>query len=270
MDIVLIFLAGLAIGSFLNVCIYRIPRKLSIILPSSHCPSCKSPIRPIDNMPVLSFLILRGRCRKCGARIEWRYPVVELVAGLLFLFGYLRFGFSFELFFYYAFSCALVVVTFTDLELRTIPDQITLPFMLVGLVGSLFPGLGSPGLSGSVHGGFYAGLFSSLLGIIVGGGSLTLVAYIYVKATGVEGMGGGDMKLSAMMGAFLGWKAVLAVIFLASLAGSVLGIFLMLVFRMSRRTPIPFGSFLAPAGILILFYWGHLVGWYLNNVRVGY
>jgi len=270
MDFVLIFLAGLAIGSFLNVCIYRIPRKLSVILPSSHCPSCKSPIRPMDNIPVISFLILKGKCRNCGARIEWRYPVVELVAAFLFLFSYLTFGFSFELFFYYAFSCALVVITFIDIEHRIIPDRITLPFMFIGLMGSFFVGLRAPGVAEPVNAGLYSAFLSSVLGIVVGGGSLALGGYIYIRATGVEGMGGGDVKLAAMIGAFLGWKAVLAVIFLGSLAGSALGIFLMLVFHLSRRTPIPFGSFLAPAGIFVLFYWSRLVEWYLTNVRLGH
>jgi leader peptidase (prepilin peptidase)/N-methyltransferase len=270
MDFVLVFLAGLAVGSFLNVCIYRMPRKISIVLPSSHCPSCKNPIRPADNIPVLSFLVLKGRCRNCGARIEWRYPVVELVSGFLFLLSYLRFGFSSGLFFYYAFSCALVVITFIDLEHRIIPDRISIPFLLIGLVGSVFPALRAPTLGGSVDAASYSHFFSSLLGIIVGGGSLTLVGYVYFKATGVEGMGGGDVKLTAMIGAFLGWKAVLAVIFLASLGGSALGIVLMLVFRMSRRTPIPFGTFLAPSGIIMLFCWSRLIEWYLTNVRLGY
>lgn len=250
--------------------VYRIPRKISIVLPSSHCPTCKSPIRPTDNIPVLSFLLLRGRCRNCGARIEWRYPVVEIISGLLFLCSYFRFGFSSALFFYYAFSCALVVVTFIDLEHRIIPDRISIPFLFIGLVGSVFPGLRAPTLAGSVGTASYSNLLSSLLGIIVGGGSLTLVGYIYFKATGVEGMGGGDVKLTAMIGAFLGWKAVLAVIFLASLAGSAVGIVLMLVFRMSRRTPIPFGTFLAPSGIIMLFSWSRLIEWYLTNVRLGY
>jgi len=270
MDYALIFLAGLAIGSFLNVCIYRIPRKLSIVFPSSHCPSCNAPIRWVDNVPVLSFLVLRGKCRSCGAPISWRYPAVELIAALLFLVSYIRFGFSFELFFYYAFSCALLTITFIDLELRIIPDRITIPFMLIGLVGSVFPGLKVATLAGSIHATWYLGLLSSVLGTIVGGGSLTLVGYLYLKATRVEGMGGGDVKLAAMIGTFLGWKATLGVIFLASLAGSGLGIFLILVFRMSRRTPIPFGSFLAPSAIVMLFYWSRLVEWYLTNLSAGY
>ncbi|MCX5801106.1 MAG: prepilin peptidase [Candidatus Eisenbacteria bacterium] len=255
MDFVLLFIAGLAIGSFLNVCIHRVPRRISVCFPSSHCPLCKTPIRPMDNIPVFSFLILKGRCRHCGARIRWQYPVVELASGLLLLLSYFKFGFSFELLLYYAFCCALVVITFVDLEFRIIPDTITLPFMVLGLAGSVFSGLG---------------LAQSLLGIIVGGGSLTLVGYVYTKITKVEGMGGGDVKLTAMMGAFLGWKAVLIVIFVASLAGSALGIVLMLMFRMSRRTPIPFGSFLAPVGIVVLLCWSRLVEWYLSNAGIGH
>jgi leader peptidase (prepilin peptidase)/N-methyltransferase len=270
MDYVVIVLAGLAIGSFLNVCIYRIPRKVSVISPSSHCPACKNPIRPADNIPLLSFLILRGRCRSCGARIGWRYPVVELASAFLFLSCYFKFGFSFELFFYYAFCCALLTITFIDLEHSIIPDAISIPFLLIGLVSSVFPGIRVPTLAQEAHGLLRSHFLASVLGIIVGGGSLVLVAYVYYKLTNREGLGGGDVRLIAMIGAFLGWKAVLAVIFLGSLVGSAVGIVLMIVFKMSRKTPIPFGTFLAPAGIFILFYWSHLVEWYVASARVGY
>jgi leader peptidase (prepilin peptidase)/N-methyltransferase len=246
-ELVLVFVIGIAIGSFLNACIYRVPRKISILSPSSHCPSCKSTISPRENIPLLSFLILRGKCKHCGAPIHWRYPVVEFLGGALLLFCYLRFGFSFALFFYYAFACALIIVTFVDHELRVIPDRINLSFAVLGLVGGILSQL-------HVVPGLRVNAVGSLLGVLIGGGSLTIVAYLYLRITGVEGMGGGDVKLAAMIGAFLGWKAVLMVIFIAALGGSLLGIVLMLIFRMSRRTPIPFGSFMAPAAIFVLFY----------------
>jgi leader peptidase (prepilin peptidase)/N-methyltransferase len=161
----------------------------------------------------------------------------------------MSFGISFELFLYYAFSCAMVVVALVDLEFQIIPDEINLPFLVIGLAGSFFSRMG---------------WVSSLLGVLVGGGSLILVAFLYLSLTKMEGMGAGDFKLVAMMGAFLGWKGILLVIFLASLAGSLVGVAMMLLFRMSRKTPIPFGSFLAPAGVLVLFFGNAIIGQYLS------
>ncbi len=247
MELIAVFIVGLVVGSFLNACIYRVPRKISVVSPSSHCPACKHPISARENIPLFSFLVLKGKCRHCGAPIHWRYPVVEFLGGALLLSTYLKFGFSFALFFYYALVCALVVVTFIDHELRIIPDRISLPFMLIGLGGGVLSQFG-------IVSGLNSNAIQSILGIVVGGGSLTLVAYVYLRFTGVEGMGGGDVKLAAMIGAFLGWKASLLVIFIAALGGSILGLVLVLIFRMSRRTPIPFGSFMAPAGIVVLFY----------------
>ncbi|MBN1503433.1 MAG: prepilin peptidase [Candidatus Eisenbacteria bacterium] len=244
------FVLGLAVGSFLNVCIYRLPRKISVVRPPSHCPKCQAQLEPWDNIPLVSFIVLGGRCRRCGSPIHWRYPLVEFLGGLLFVACYLKFGVSFELFLYYAFSCAMVVVAFIDLEFQIIPDEINLPFLLLGLVGSFFT---------------QPGWVSSLVGVLVGGGSLVLTALIYVKATGREGMGAGDFKLVAMMGAFLGWKGILLVIFLASLAGALTGVALMLAFRMSRKTAIPFGSFLAPAGVFVLFFGQAIIEQYVSS-----
>jgi leader peptidase (prepilin peptidase)/N-methyltransferase len=264
MELIAVFIVGLAVGSFLNACIYRVPRKISVVSPSSHCPACKHPISARENIPLFSFLVLKGKCGHCGTAIHWRYPLVEFLGGALLLFSYVRFGFSFALFFYYALVCALVVLTFIDHELRVIPDRISLSFMLIGLGGGVLSQL-------RIVSGLNADMIQSLLGIVIGGGSLTLVAYLYLRITGVEGMGGGDVKLAAMIGAFLGWKAVLMVIFISALGGSVLGLALVLIFRMSRRTPIPFGSFMAPAGILVLFYEGRLLEWFsaLSAARAG-
>ena len=244
------FVLGLAVGSFLNVCIYRLPRKISIVRPPSHCPACRARVEPWDNVPLLSFIVLRGRCRHCGSPIHWRYPLVEFLGGCLFVACYLKFGLSVELFLYYAFSCAMVVVAFIDFEFQIIPDEINLPFLVLGLACSFFTRLG---------------WVSSVVGVLVGGGSVVLVALLYLKATNREGMGAGDFKLVAMMGAFLGWKGVLLVIFLASLAGALTGVALMLFFRMSRKTPIPFGSFLAPAGVFVLFFGQAIIEQYLSS-----
>lgn len=264
MELIVVFVIGLAVGSFLNACIYRVPRKISLLSPPSHCPACKSAISARENIPLVSFILLKGKCKHCGAAIHWRYPLVELLGGALLLLTYLRFGFSFGLFFYYSFVCALLVVTFIDHELRVIPDRINLSFMLIGLGGGVLSQL-------RVVSGLNVDIIPSLLGIVIGGGSLTLVAYLYLKVTGVEGMGGGDVKLAAMIGAFLGWKAVLMVIFIAAAGGSVLGLALVFIFRMSRRTPIPFGSFMAPAGILVLFCESRLLELFssLSAVRAG-
>ncbi len=252
MTLLLVFLGGLAVGSFLNVCIYRLPRRVSVVFPPSHCPACKGRIMPWDNVPILSFVILRGRCRSCGAPIHWRYPTVEFLGGALSAACYMAFGLSFHFAVYYAFVCAMVVVAFVDLEFQIIPDEISLPFLAIGLAASFFSQLGWR---------------SSLLGILVGGGTLVVFALFYLKITNTEGMGAGDFKLAAMIGAFLGWKLVLVVILLASLAGALVGLALILFFRLGRKTPIPFGSFLAPAAIFALFFGNLIIEKYLAAAR---
>jgi leader peptidase (prepilin peptidase)/N-methyltransferase len=249
MMLLLFFILGLAVGSFLNVCIYRLPRKISIVCPPSHCPACQGRVGPWDNVPLLSFILLRGRCRHCGTPIHWRYPLVEFLGGSLFVACYLSFGLSFELVLYYAFACAMVVVAFIDLEFWIIPDEINLPFLVLGLAGSFFTQL----------------RWASLVGVLVGGGSVVVVALLYQGLRKKEGMGAGDFKLVAMMGAFLGWKGVLLVIFLASLAGSLVGVALTLAWRRSIKEPIPFGVFLAQAGIFVLFFGNAIIEQYLSS-----
>ena len=241
------FVLGLVLGSFLNVVIARLPRGQSIVLPPSSCPRCKKRIRPWDNVPVVSFLVLGGRCRDCRKRIPWRYPVVELSAGVL-LFLLVRHVAHPVLFVpQAAFLLALLAVAWIDLDTRTIPDVFTIPGVGLGLAASLF---GPPGIG------------AALLGAAAGGGSLWLVGYAYERATGVPGMGGGDIKLAAMMGAFLGAAGVFGAIFLASLAGSLFGALLIARGKGSRRTAIPFGTFLAPSAIVLLLYGKTLFGWY--------
>ncbi|MFQ5839409.1 MAG: prepilin peptidase [Candidatus Methylomirabilales bacterium] len=236
-------LFGLVVGSFCNVCIYRLPRAESVVLPGSRCPKCQIPIRPMDNIPLVSYLLLCGRCRSCNAPIAWRYPVVELLTGLLFAFAIARLGLNWWSVVVLAFLGALVVVTFIDLEHQIVPDVITLPGIGLGLALSLVSG-DPPFLQ-------------ALLGAVIGGGIFYLVA---VASRG--GMGGGDIKLTAMIGAFLGWRLVLLTIFLGTLIGSGVAVTLLLLGRKGRKDLIPFGPFLA-LGATIAVFWGEdLIRWY--------
>lgn len=244
------FIFGAVVGSFLNVCICRLPKHESLAFPASHCPQCGFVIPFYDNIPIVSYLLLKGRCRSCKVRISPRYPLVELVNGLLTLLLFVKFGPTLTFGILFLFCSALVVITFIDLEHQIIPDVISLPGIVAGLAASFFlPWLGWQ---------------SSLIGILAGGGSLLLVAYGYQLITGKEGMGGGDIKLLAMMGAFLGWRAVPFIIFAGSLLGSVIGISLMLLQRKDSKLAIPFGPFLAFGAVLYIFYGREIISWYFS------
>ena len=244
------FVFGTLVGSFLNVCICRLPKDESIVSPPSHCPVCSYQIRWYDNIPLLSYLFLRGKCRGCGTHISIQYPLVELLNGVLTMLLFLRFGPTPVFAALFLFCSALVVITFIDIEHQIIPDEISLSGIVVGFVLSFF-------LQGH-------GWLNSLLGILLGGGSLLLVAYSYQRLTGKEGMGGGDIKLLAMMGAFLGWKAVPFIIFASSLIGSLVGISIMLVQKKDSKLAIPFGPYLAVGAVLYIFYGKALIRWYLG------
>ncbi len=251
--LVFAFVLGTLIGSFLNVCIYRIPEGVSIVSPPSSCPRCGHRIRWYENIPILSYLVLVGRCSSCKAPISLRYPAIEALTGVLFALVLYFFGFSAATLVYWLFAAALVVITFIDLDHQIIPDVISLPGILIGFVCSFFvPWL--PWLD-------------SLLGIFLGGGILFAVAWLYEFLARREGMGGGDIKLLAMLGAFLGWKAVLPVIFLASLAGTLVGVPVMVMQKQDSRLAIPFGPFLAFAGLVYLLWGEQMIHWYLNLFR---
>ena len=259
------FLLGAVVGSFLNVCICRLPHGESVVSPPSHCPKCDYQIRWYDNIPILSYLLLKGKCRSCGAPISIQYPMVELLNGLLALALFCKFfpaGFLevappgamlMQAFFFailFVFCSALVTITFIDLEHQIIPDVITLPGIVLGFILSFFiPQLG---------------WFNSLIGIVGGGGSLLLIAWLYQAVAKKDGMGGGDVKLLAMMGAFLGWKAILFIVFVASLLGSVIGVTLMVIRKKDSTLAIPFGPFLASAAVLYIFYGRRIIHWYLT------
>ncbi len=254
----IVFIFGALVGSFLNVCILRLPKGESIVSPPSHCPACKSPIPFYDNIPLISYLILRARCRYCGARISFRYFVVELLMAALAVALLLRVGLGLGYFAYFVFVASLIVITFIDLDERIVPDVISLPGIGLGLLLSIvnwqlpmdsLPILPSP--------------MSSLIGVLLGGGSLLLVAWAYQLFTGREGMGGGDVKLLAMVGAFLGWPAIPVALFFASLTGSLIGLGLMIRKQADGKLALPFAPFLCLGAILHLFIGEILIDFYL-------
>ena len=249
-NILVIFLFGCCLGSFLNVCIYRVPRSISIAFPRSFCPHCQAPVRACDNIPLLSYFLLGGKCRICRAGISWRYPLVEALTGGVALGLFLKFGPSFLFFSTLAFAAALIVITFIDLDHRIIPDIISLPGIAVGFLLSVF--------------GSAVTIKESLIGIAVGGGSLYLVAFSYQLLTKREGMGGGDVKLLAMIGAWLGWKAILFTLFFASLSGTFIGGGAMLIQKEGRYYAIPFGPFLAFSALAYIFIGSQMINWYLD------
>jgi leader peptidase (prepilin peptidase)/N-methyltransferase len=249
---------GAVVGSFLNVCIARIPNDESVISPPSHCPKCKAPISLYDNVPLFSYLVLKGRCRSCLEQISARYFLVELFMGLLAAALYYRFGLSFEFIVAFVFVGALLVISFIDLAVRIVPDVISLPGIILGLVISVIGYVFADNQPSIVP-----SPLSSLLGILIGGGFLLATAWIYEKFTGVEGMGGGDIKLLAMIGAFLGWQAIPTTLFIASLLGSIVGIGCMLLTGAGRRLAMPFAPFLCSAALLFVFFGERLINMYL-------
>lgn len=247
-------LFGLLIGSFLNVVISRLPKGESIVTPRSHCPDCGQMIVWYDNIPVLSFFILKGKCRSCGKPISLRYPVVELLTGLLSYLTYWKFGFGISYFCYFLLLVApLIAITFIDLKHQIIPNQISLPGIAAGAITSL-------ALFG-INQETFSWIF---LGILAGAGTLFLVGWSYEKIKKREGLGMGDVKLAAMLGAFFGWKAVFLILLLSSLLGSLIGGLLLLMTRKGLKEPIPFGPFLAGAGLTHLFWGNELIRWYLH------
>ncbi|MBW2064466.1 MAG: prepilin peptidase [Deltaproteobacteria bacterium] len=248
---VLSLLFGLIWGSFLNVCIQRIPLGKSLVGPGSSCPKCGAKIRPYDNIPLLSYLLLLGRCRSCKAPISPRYPVVELLTALLSLALFLRFGLGARYIVSFLFCSALVVISFIDLDHKIIPDSISLPGILVGVVVSVL--------------GIYSiSWLDSLLGALCGGGFLYLIATVFERFTGKQGMGGGDIKLMAMIGAWMGWKSLPFVILISSITGIFMGGAGLLLAGMGYRAKIPFGPFLSLGALVYFFFGVEIVGWYIG------
>jgi leader peptidase (prepilin peptidase)/N-methyltransferase len=241
-------LLGAVIGSFLNVCIYRLPRGESVAWPGSHCTVCSHPIAWYDNLPLVSYLVLLGRCRHCASRISWRYPAVEALNAIGYVALLWFFGPGWHTVAYAALYSALLVVAGTDLSHKIIPNAITFPGMAVGLVSAatVLP----------------IGLTNSVIGLVVGGGILWLLAWASPYLFGKEGMGGGDIKLLGMIGAFLGWKPALMTIMVGSLLGSVVGLTLIAARIIKREDYIPFGPFLVCGALVALFFGQSIVDWY--------
>jgi len=244
----LVGLLGLIIGSFLNVCIYRLPRGLSPVKPRSGCTKCGHMLAWYENVPILSYLVLRGRCRKCGEPISPMYPIIEAITGAMFLAGYLLYGPGPLLAVRLLFGCAMIVLFVIDLQHRILPNVITLPGIVVGFLCSVLVG---PGWQ------------ASLIGIAVGGGTLWAIAEIYYRIRHEEGMGMGDVKMLGMVGAFLGWKLVLLTLVFASFSGTLVGIAVLLLKRGSMKYALPFGTFLAVGALFAAVVGDPILNWYL-------
>ena len=265
---------GLIVGSFLNVVILRLPKMMeqgwqreccevldqpapvqepiSLSHPGSHCPGCGAAIKPWQNIPVISWLVLRGRCARCGMGISVRYPAVELITGVLSGLAAWHFGFGIEALSALALIWMLVALTGIDIDTQLLPDSITLPLLWLGLAVNLFA--------------VWTPLSSAVMGAMLGYGSLWSVYWIFKLVTGKEGMGYGDFKLLGALGAWFGWQAVPLMILLSSFVGAALGIAILLSKRQGRDTPMPFGPYLAGAGLLTLFFGDTLIAEYLQLV----
>ncbi len=253
----IVFVFGALIGSFLNVCIYRMPRGLSIILPSSRCPSCSNPIRPWDNIPLVSYIFLGGKCRYCKTRIPFRYPLVEGLNALCYTGLLWRFGPGLDFLLYCLLCSSLVVITFVDLDFQIIPDRITIPGLVIGLAAGSFI-LPDPFMRADALG------LSSLIGAVGGFGLYYLIAFLSLAVFKKEGMGGGDIKMMAMVGAFMGWKAVILTTFLGSLAGSAIGIAVIMAKGREKGSLLPFGPYLSLGALVSLFFGQEILRWYLH------
>jgi leader peptidase (prepilin peptidase)/N-methyltransferase len=239
---------GLIAGSYLNVVVYRLPRGISTVLPRSACPACGAPIRARDNLPLLSFALLGGRCRACAAPIPWRYPLVEAMTALLFAACRERFGVSLAALAAALFGCLMIALALIDLEHLTLPDRLTLPGIAAGL--ALQPWLP------------WGGLWSALAGALLGAAALLAIRAAWLLLRREEGMGLGDVKMLALIGAFLGWQGTLVALFCASFAGALTGLALIWRGGAGLTSKLPFGSFLALGGITALFAGREIAGWY--------
>ncbi len=271
----LTFLVSLLIGSFLNVVILRLPVMMerdwrqqccelleieqtenkpdfNLIIPRSRCPNCKQPISALENIPVFSYLFLKGQCKKCGNKISLRYPIIELVTGILSVVVAFNFGVSVQTIFALLLTWALITLSMIDFEHQLLPDDITLPFLWLGIIINIF--------------GIFTNLESSVLGAIFGYGSLWSVYMLFKLITGKEGMGFGDFKLLAVFGAWFGWQILPLIIILSSLVGAVIGISMILFMSHDKSIPIPFGPYLAIAGWISMIWGPYIMSAYLNFI----
>jgi len=274
--IIVAFIFGCVWGSFFNVVIFRLPRGLSLIRPGSHCLSCNAPIPWYHNIPLVSWLVLRGRCHRCGARFSFRYFLVELISGLLFAFIMMKYvngltakghvvSSAIAVFLHLLLVSGFVVLTFIDFDHKIIPDCVSIP----GIIFGLFASFAVPTLvarypaaqAGTTH---LNGLLQGLIGLAVGGGLMWLIAVLGKLAFKKEAMGGGDLKLMAMIGAYMGWQLVLLVLFLAALVGTLVGVSLIVARRAAWSSQIPFGPYLVLGALIAFFFGPDLIRWYFE------
>jgi len=245
---------GLIVGSFANVCIHRLPERRSVVAPRSRCPRCEAPIRAVDNVPVLSYLALRGRCRACREPISARYPLVEAANGAMYFALARLLGPTPQAAVAMALVTALLVLSLVDYDHQLLPDAVTLPGIAAGLAASALPGPPTPLSAAAAAAGGYLAFF--------------LVAKAYQRTRGIEGLGQGDWKMTAMLGAFLGWEKLLLTVFAATLGGTLVGLALMAFRGRSSRHALPLGTFLGIAGIAVVFAGQPVLDWYRGLLRV--
>lgn len=256
---IVVFIFGAIIGSFLNVCIYRLARDKSIVSPPSSCPECNKPIQFYDNIPIVSYILLGGKCRNCESKISKRYPFIELLTAFLFLIFYRKLGLTFELFVTLLFVTLLIVIAFIDLDFQIIPDVLSIGGLIAGLALAIFRPM-------FLHLDPKFGFLDALYGVLIGGGILFVIAYGYQLITKREGMGGGDIKLLAMIGAFCGFKGVLFSLVSSSFLGTMVGIPLMLINKKDTKYAIPFGPFLALGAVIFVFEGDVLIRFVMNVI----
>ncbi len=237
-----ILLLGMLIGSFLNVCIYRIPKKQSIAYPSSHCPKCDESLKPVDLLPVISYFLNRRRCRYCGDNISPQYVIVELLNGLIYILLYLKFGLSLIFLKYIILASLLIVISFIDYKLKIIPNELIVFGLIVGLAFNIF--------------NFSDYFFTGIIGMLIGGGIFLLIALL-------APMGGGDIKLMGILGLFLGGQLILLTTLLSFITGALISVILIVLKIKSRKDEIPFAPFISLAAIITLIYGEHIISWYL-------
>jgi leader peptidase (prepilin peptidase) / N-methyltransferase len=255
------FAFGAITGSFLNVVIHRYPREESIVFPPSHCPHCDAPIRWFDNVPLLSFVVLLGRCRACRQPISWRYPLVELANALFYLAIFLRTGPQIAFVFLAAMVSMFIVLIYIDAEIQILPDVIDIPGIVIGLaIGTLGLSASAPALMLSES------WLDAAAGAVLGAAIIAVIIGAYWLVRRVEGMGWGDSKMLAMIGALVGWRAVLGVLLLGSITGAIVGVPVALRSREGMRLAVPFGVFLGFGALVVLFFGPTLSGWYLSLI----
>ena len=252
LTLLLLGVLGLVVGSFLNVCIYRLPRGQSVNWPASRCTTCDRSLAWYENIPVVSWVVLRGRCRTCGERISVMYPIVEVITAALFIAGYVIYGWTPLLAVRLAFTCAMIVLFVIDLQHYLLPNVITVPGIVIGFALSLV---------------LPPGWKASLIGLIAGGGLLFAIAEAWYRFRGIEGLGMGDVKMLAMIGAFLGWKLMLVTLVLSSFAGSLIGVGAIALGRGGMKSMLPFGTFLAVGALTAAVAGDVILNWYLGFYR---